>query len=799
MNLKVFTLTIAMIGLLTSSCSNSFKGFSLSGDRVLTTTGSGTSTATSGFKISNVVIQGSSTNIYFDAQQTTDSLSNYCSSQTSDGSLLCQCEFSWSELNSTTGSTVTLSRSARSSISQPIQKYLVTCDLPAVYDSEIPDGAIVRIRVVGASGDNSALNMTPYQYTKAGASSDVADFRDAEGRGFVNIHRYSCFEESKKGLSVVNRTEPVSGTAGGNPATGTVVHSTELCVAKANGDTSSTSGCSNSSATGSSAQSYYYNLFVPSADRGGISKQNNRYTCPFVKEPLDGGTSVGQQGVPWPMDTTFALARKYSPEFSVGVRAPSVLSISGDPSTAENTCQDQGSVAPGTSGASISNRCVGYAMKPDSNGACPYFKDANGGFRLTHRLRRYVAKYPVTFEADGYPIEQAQGVDVVYVLDRPVKSGDPLRPYTMLGPKPCNFSYFDKHAVTQSGRSTTASYGYGASTDAGFNATPGYRSTNSQEWYAGKTDGLGVNPDNIHFPNFDSRDRNSCSVTLPIIEYTAQGDPLRMTLGTTHHLANAGAVPVGGGRYIYMDKVYVRPMRPWAPHYEEDLSFQACAPQADPYQDPPLHFAKDSSGNISWCAMAYPTQNDAVALLDQRKNQAASDDPLGFVRPYTSPVVKNSVSSACTATVPALPTNYPTEAGAGAQACATTADDRAAARHGSSAENYVDSADAGTPICGQNTCDRTVVNPGGGWKYFPLQAKPQDIETMLRANPSYNCTLTWDDNRGKAGKSTPSTGCCAAGILRHDGTVSLRTSAGPGGVYDAAHLQPDRACLTPDY
>ena len=58
-------------------------------------------------------------------------------------------------------------------------------------------------------------------------------------------------------------------------------------------------------------------------------------------------------------------------------------------------------------------------------------------------------------------------------------------------------------------------------------------------------------------------------------------------------------------------------IRSWAPHYEEDTSFEACAPQPSTLVDPPLHFAKDTStGNVAWCSEALPVPNDNVTQLD---------------------------------------------------------------------------------------------------------------------------------------------------------------------------------------
>jgi hypothetical protein len=201
--------------------------------------------------------------------------------------------------------------------------------------------------------------------------------------------------------------------------------------------------------------------------------------------------------------------------------------------------------------------------------------DSTGKVRLTYRLRRYLVSYPQGYDSTGDTLDQDPPIDVVYVLDRPVQNTantDPSRPYTMLGPKPCNFAYYDDAKVVNG-------------------VTNGYYSTNHSGWD-------GKNVDGLHFPNEDTA--TSCAAPMPVLNHNKTA----MSLATSHNL-NAASTPNGGT----FQTVYIRPGKAWAPHYEEDTSFQACAPLASPFRDPPLHFYKKTASDVRWCAEVYPTKN----------------------------------------------------------------------------------------------------------------------------------------------------------------------------------------------
>jgi hypothetical protein len=211
-------------------------------------------------------------------------------------------------------------------------------------------------------------------------------------------------------------------------------------------------------------------------------------------------------------------------------------------------------------------------------------------------------------------------------------------------------------------------------------------------------------------------------------------------------------------------KVYVRPVEAWAPHYVEDTSFQACAPLSRPLQDPPLHFAKLSADDttVTWCAEAYPTQNDNVGTLDPNNT--------GVVAPYTSHAPQGT-SIGCSPQIGATEgiTTQPT--------------------------GYPPSGLANHTGAGANTCNRTVLNPPGGlaYKTFPLLAPAANVESMLESDNGYGCSLTFY-NGNKPTKTSPSQGCCGTNVSVIPGTTGATT----------AHLEPPLApaetnCLVPEY
>lgn len=794
----VFSVYAGALALVLTACTNSSLRLpiSKSGDN----TGDGNATSNQ-FKIANVTITAGTggggasqfeTKVFFDSQQSLGPVNLECTAGT--GSLKpCNCHFEWKEVNQTSGTAVSLPRSLDVPATN-VQSFLVTCDSSAafasVFTNEIVDGTKINVRVTAAySGGN--LTMKDYSVVK-GATGATGDFSDQDGGSFQNIHRYSCYEKFRRGMTITNRTQDVADPQALNPDV-KVPLASHYCVAKTQGSGGQQQGCDNTPPQQFSGQSAYYDLYVTSANKGNFTVENQRYACPLVKEPIDGSGGVGNQGQPYPLDTSFALRQNPSQEFSVGVEGPSVLGVANDPSTAPTSCFTSSSGGSSNSGdpAGISTKCLGYAMKPDNKGVCGAFTDSTGAIRQTFRLRRYLLIQRQNFDTDGKVITEPLGGQVIYVVDRPVKSSDPLKPFSMLGPKPCPSAYYDHRGALN--LAPVASYD-----SSGAKGRPGYVGVNNALWE-------GKNADNIFLPNVDSESLNSCSASLPVIQYTAQGDPSFVTIATTHssNLDGGGSpntISLGGGRTLNLTKVYIRPISQLFPHYVEDTSFEACAPLSDPFRDPPLHFTKGSDGNVRWCAESYPTQNDAVAILDQKHDATPTDPPPGYVVPFTSHVAKRSNSAACTATDVTLPANYPADPSTGncSGGVGFTTSVAGVAHH---PDHYIvdqSTSAAASRICSNRTCDRTVVNgSSGSWKKFPLLAPPGDVEALLRSDSSYGCTITYDNNGGKTGALSPTDGCCGGVAL----DATLKTG-GVGDNYTNAHLEPvssGNACPTPDY
>jgi hypothetical protein len=497
------------------------------------------------------------------------------------------------------------------------------------------------------------------------------------------------------------------------------------------------------------------------------------------------------------MDTNFALSQGRSSTFNVGVNGFVELADGGsDPvSSQAKTCDGQTPSGNASTDGFVQG-CLGYAAKPDTDGTCPTIKDSSGAIRFTYRLRRFVAVYPPLFPTTGFTPTTRQRSDTIYVLDRPVTppSGvNPLKPYTMRGPKPCPFALFDSKGVL----------GY---TDAAYpnQALPIYGATNNPGWN-------GTNVDGTQLPNFDGTGCPgpgcSCSAAVPLVQTDPYNPDINViSIGTVNRLN-----PV-------LPKLYIRPTHAWAPHYEEDTSFQACAPQSSTVLDPPLHFAKDPvNGNVSYCAEVYPSQNDHVTSLDQLTNPAqplsGTNPYVGHVRPFTSHVVKNSLSADCSATIPSsIPTasggqnRYPASSAAATDltnGCTPVSVPAGIARHPGDA--LVDTKNTynadGTlkstlNMCSDKTCDRTAIISGGpGWSAFPLLATAPQVEQAISTDSTYGCVVTYDGGGVKTGKVTPSGGCCGNNVTM---TTGLGTST-PGLNNRNAHLEPDVPCLIPKY
>jgi hypothetical protein len=253
----------------------------------------------------------------------------------------------------------------------------------------------------------------------------------------------------------------------------------------------------------------------------------------------------------WPLDTTFALASEWSSDWSIGVRAASVLTNGAAPQA--DPCTNAGSsfVENG-----IAPLCLGYARKPKPDGTCGTIRDSNGRQRPLVRLRRYRSLLPARYARDGRPEGAAGGnggggavtiypaVDEVYVADRLVLDSNSIPTGDMIyGPKPCNYAWFDHEGVAAR-ESSTAGAACSASTPGANNfgsnlngsasfAQPRYVST-ARFYKNGATatppswnESLSVSPDGLVFPNRDhfgggvgTTNQAFCSSSLPVVNYS---------------------------------------------------------------------------------------------------------------------------------------------------------------------------------------------------------------------------------------------------------------------------------------
>lgn len=739
-------------------CNNSRLQSLVSGE----TTDTDTTTPTPGdtFKISTVTFtpNGSSsggaagsqttysTSIFFNTSQSTSAISNHCESSSSTKKP-CKCVFTWQEINTVSGNSVSIPRLVETPVTL-VQPSLVSCNAPLVYGSEILDGTTVKLNVAPSDGSDEKFTVALYTHVKSSSSttdSNSASFRDAQGRAFINILRYSCYDQKLRGMSVQSKMSTITHPETGETATYPLA--SQFCVAKYNSNGVNSPGCTSLPPPDYTAQSYYYNLFIRENAAGDINPGNSRYVCPKVLESLNNaGNStgnIGTQGQYWPLDSTFALSMGKTSDFPIGVVANTKTSNSLDPGSAPTDCESTNTGTTGESSAgSLVRSCLGFAARPNSDGTCPSLKDPSGVQHPTYRLRRYYTLYPPIYDSDGAVLNIPQAVDTIYVLDRPVAAStnpDPEKPYTMRGPKPCPFAYFDHKLVLD-------------------NSTPSYAATDDNRW-------RNKNVDGIQFPNRDTLgDANtsaSCAAALPVVSSNKN----LVTLTTIHSLNNADHPNRTGD----LKKVYIRPIRPWSPHYEEDTAFQGCAPASSNFRDPPLHFARHlTTGNVAWCAETYPTQNNNIAQLEKIK---PGETPTGNVRPFTSHTVKNSLSAGCSAKTSSLnyPSNYPATG---------------KAKHLSS-------------LGDDQTCDRTALNPVNGitWPRFPLQADAPSIENTLShsTTENYACMITYDHQSGKTNHYSPSQGCCGANVKVWSGSPAAPNNE------SNAHLEPDAPCLIPNY
>jgi hypothetical protein len=405
-----FKILISLITIILSACNNVATSPNRSTSSTNTSNNSNNTTQSSiNFDITNVTInpppQNSNNNvattvIAFNAISANGkNLLDFCMVQSSgneDPTRACVCKFQWTEVNTSDSSTVT--RTVTTDISQ-VSSFQISCPVPQVYASEIPDGTYINISVAPDTNKGNASGFTTSVYAYKKQTSPLnGDFRDVEGRTYKNIYHYVCYDKTAKPMSITRKTKTWS-----NQITGKSVQP-QLANAFQTG--------LGSGQNPFSAQSYYYDFYIRSNDLGAINESNSQFTCP----------RVNVNGLPsfYPMDSTFALALNPSRDFPIQVNT--YTQITGN------------TAAIGT---------IGYAAKPNADGTCPSFVDSNNQIRRTYRLRQYTTVYPLRYNADGTVLDSTQKVNTVYVLDRPInKAGqDPLKPMTRLGPKPCPFAF----------------------------------------------------------------------------------------------------------------------------------------------------------------------------------------------------------------------------------------------------------------------------------------------------------------------------------------------------------------------
>lgn len=741
---------------------------------------------------------------------------NVCQIQNAGTELVnsnCECEYTWSEFNQTTS--LPIVRKVKTKILS-MDSNTITCNgpSPSVYANEIGEQTEIRLKVIPKESNSVRFESETQVFFKK-HSGEAPDFLDSNGRGFSNIFRYTCFEIAKKGelKSLLTSNQSNNGEFDGD----LTANASKFCTSSDRNEGDSRDQCKADPNLLDSSQSYYYNLYTQQGDLR--SSNNLKYICPGVAESLKGPVSPGEQDRLWPLDTSFALAQRYSVDYPVPVEAPSVLGVEGNSNTAPTKCStgipnENGlpSQASSADPNSISTQCIGFAKLPQPDGSCPVIKDPNLSdgdpkkYRRTYRLRRYIAQYPTSFKAGGKVLEQANATDTIYVLDREVShSGNqtlsqPPR-YTMAGPKPCNFAYYDHSGATE--QSPKNIHGTRHS------GRPAYIATNSELWSGRSIDGVAFPNQDIFDPD-PFRKKMSCSAALPVINYDASGRAQNVSIATSH-AQNRSSVNIGGGKSIPLGKVWIRPqMDPWAPHYVEDKDFQACAPKSVDNNDvpkifdPPLHFAQNKWGNVAWCAAAYPTQNGLVNALDQAAGR--EDYQVGYLQLFTSPTKKRaSQGGHCSASPPPtdnLPLSYPTVTSTHDFDLSTSAspisEQAGVARH---SEKHLIYQNGGDRFYASQTCDRTIrEDVPNDYYFFPLQADPEHIEKMLFDDPTYACQVTADQGEGLSGKFSPQSGCCANVQVRTDRTLMSK----PNSTQDfqkTAHMQPDvslgTACLAP--
>jgi hypothetical protein len=811
MKLKISTYAVLIAAVLAQACTN------ISEQKNLTTTNNPSTIGSSTLTYSHVVKNATVTAL-------TDGSGNLEMSLTTDTSLAayqpltqfcavsgttnpCVCELKWTEVNTVGGNATSFDRTKRAPLTT-VQSGLVKCKFTSSFWGEIPDGTTLRINIVAVSPNISGLNAKSIGFKKGSSTTPNGDFVDDTLTPFRNIYRYTCSSRRTNTYEILNQYTPTTAGSGTNPPTYNVLLGSRFCT----GATPDGASCA-APRSGFSAQNYYRNLFVRSDKLGTINSKNNFYECPKVDESIS--YSAGQT-IPsaekqkyWPLDTTFALATTYSSDWSIPVRAGSLLYKSGDSNSTPETCNaavDSDDTRYLNETGVVSAKCLGYAKKPKVDGTCGSITDNNGRVRPLVRLRRYRAIFPPTFAFNGAAEARSAYADEVYIADRLVVDSSGVPTGNMIfGPKPCNYAWFDHEGVTNEGQIDR--YGEtGIDFKTNFRAMSGYPSSFPSYVSTSKyqyDDGLGtvfsVNPDGRVLPNVD-RDGTvggltgpSCSATVSVVD-EVMGVPATVRLITANE-RNTLSITLGT-RKIYMRELHISPVDPWTPNYVEDTSFQGCAPVADPYLEPPLHFYKKDANTMAWCAKVYPTQNPYWADLNSKKRFTSAVLTAKLVNYPTAAKVRGFTSHPDTngslvVATPATLDDY--------NKCSSTGFDKicAASVGASSGANYTDCLNYltnGSDLHGAfghtNTCDRTVsYDASADFRGFPIQAKDADVESMLSNDldhdRTYSCQYSVNVDSTKVKHRIPASGCC--GVVNGNAILKSLINGAPG---SAGHLEP---------
>jgi hypothetical protein len=722
---------------------------------------------------------------------------------------------SWTEIDTVNGTSYNYDRTKKLALSE-VQSGLVQCQLDEVTWNDIPDSTVISFQIIPGASNATGIYTPAFSWMKGASqcTTGAGSFCDNTLTPFRNIMRYTCHSKNPNARAYEILSQYSPATPGGSSSTNTNTSSYNVILGSrytVNGFTGATAGNTAPVTTmmtprnGYTAQSYYRNFFIRSDLLGDINSTNDTYDCPKVMEPV---TYSAGQAIPantqtyWPLDTNFSLAITNTSVWSVGVPAATSISKTGSTS---GLCV--GEVTDGSDRITDSRavvQCLGYAKKPNTDGTCGTIQDSTGLTRPLTRLRRYRVVYPPMFDASGKVLATNAFADEVYIADRLVVDNTGTATGAMVyGPKPCNYSWFDHEGVTT--RDGTVNFHSDLKGDDSTHyATPGYVATSDYQYMTNHSaystaptpaatplNQWPVDPDGLILPNQDNwgsvtnaQNYSSCSATLPWIDLV-NGNPNDLRLITTNAYRTDSVML--GSRKISLSEVSQTTVDPWYPNYVEDISFQGCVPLPTTYIDPPLHFYRQDSNTMGWCAEVYPTQNPYwYALNAYRKPQSGSNAVAGNVANYPTSVPGGTAAVK-------IYTSHDLNA---ADTSSSYLDSYNGNCTGESIATICSATDPGDANCSAflartstAVCDRTVVfDSSKAFTGFPLLAKDYDINKMLTTdlanNKTFGCQYSVNVDSTKVGVKTPSSGCCG-----YVGTPSVailqNIPIGKGG-----HLEP---------